>query len=312
MKNIQTTKKFSTKAASILIAVCVVFSILIPAVDAQSCTTCTCDWYDSGWIYLNDSRFQADEKMTSCVNLDYPFALMWSQQGGYHAWFNGNVPEGDYKIDMKIGYSHKTGTAPQTNETMRVYTGTNYNGLIPPSNYTDKANVPDFGDDIVDSYENIAGCLDVLSAIQPYSNVTGRTMHFPQNGDLAIQATGESLMLYAIRIYGCKKEEPQYPNLSINKEVRNITQGSSWSNSVNADPSDEVEFRITVSNTGNGDLTNVRAWDSLPYKLDYISGSTKVNGSYFSDGIISGGINLGDIGPNGEKTIVFKSKVLSE
>lgn len=100
--------------------------------------------------------------------------------------------------------------------------------------------------------------------------------------------------------------------LTITKLVRNITKGSSFSQLVSAEPGDEVEFSLEVRSTGTGTANNLRVWDNLPSRLDYVSSSTKVNGSYQGDGIIGSGIYIGDLAGGQSKVVQFKAQVASE
>lgn len=97
-------------------------------------------------------------------------------------------------------------------------------------------------------------------------------------------------------------------DVSIEKDVRNITDGTGWSNSVSANASDELEFRLRITSTGNSTLYNVRVRDSLPYQLDYSSGSVRVDGSYYSDDLFnSGGINIGSLSSGQTKDVTFRA-----
>ena len=98
-------------------------------------------------------------------------------------------------------------------------------------------------------------------------------------------------------------------SLIIEKLVRNITKNSSFSKSVTADPEDEVEFSLKIKSTGNVAANNVKVWDDLPSRLNYTPGSTTVDGSYYNDGIIQNGINIGSLAPGQSKTVKFKAKV---
>ncbi|MBU4284693.1 DUF11 domain-containing protein [Patescibacteria group bacterium] len=98
-------------------------------------------------------------------------------------------------------------------------------------------------------------------------------------------------------------------NIRINKLVRNITNGTGFYDSVNAKPGDEVEFSIDLSSIGNKEANNVKVWDTLPFGLTYISGSTTINGSYFGDGIVSNGIYIGTIVAGANKEVRFRTKV---
>lgn len=101
-------------------------------------------------------------------------------------------------------------------------------------------------------------------------------------------------------------------NLSISKTVQNLTQGSSISGSVNANPGDKVEFTLRVNSSSNSQtVNNVRVWDILPSGLTYVPGSTRVDGSWQNDGVVSGGINLGSLYQSQAKNIIFDATVNS-
>lgn len=102
---------------------------------------------------------------------------------------------------------------------------------------------------------------------------------------------------------------PTTPLLIIQKMVRNITQGSGEGDSTNANPIDTVEFSLRVSSIGTGAVANVVVRDALPAGLSYISGSTAIDGAPASDGIISTGLNLGDMSPGRTITVRFRATV---
>ena len=102
---------------------------------------------------------------------------------------------------------------------------------------------------------------------------------------------------------------PTY-NLAINKTVRNITNGSgSYADSVNAKNNDRVGFQIQIQNTGNATLNNVVVRDVLPSGLTYSSGTARLDGGTLSDGLISGGINIGSLSAGASKYILFEATV---
>ncbi|MBU2564190.1 DUF11 domain-containing protein, partial [Patescibacteria group bacterium] len=106
-----------------------------------------------------------------------------------------------------------------------------------------------------------------------------------------------------------KNDDPGNPSIDIEKQVRNVFSGTSFSETVNAEKNDEVEFSLEIRSTGNTVLVNVRVWDNLPSQLDYISGTTRVDGSYKGDGIIGSGIYIGDISVGSSKIVKFKARV---
>lgn len=102
---------------------------------------------------------------------------------------------------------------------------------------------------------------------------------------------------------------PTTPGLSINKVVRNITSSTGEQDLVAANPGDTVEFTIRVSSVGNTTVRNVRLTDSLPAGLSYVAGSTVVDGAAYGDGILSGGIMLGDLAAGRVVTVRFRATV---
>ena len=93
--------------------------------------------------------------------------------------------------------------------------------------------------------------------------------------------------------------------------VRNVSSNTSEVKSVNANINDTVEFVIRVSASNYQTANNVRVTDSLPYGLTYVPGSTTVDNSNYgySDGITSGGINLGSFYSGRMATIRFRATV---
>jgi uncharacterized repeat protein (TIGR01451 family) len=106
------------------------------------------------------------------------------------------------------------------------------------------------------------------------------------------------------------------PNIDIVKLVRNDTTGGSFSSSNTAKPGDVLEYKVTLTNTGNTRLTNVRAQDVLPSDVGYLGGTVKVwhnntelSGDY--NGIAGSGIALPDMNVGDVITITFKAKTSS-
>ncbi len=99
------------------------------------------------------------------------------------------------------------------------------------------------------------------------------------------------------------------PALTLQKLVRNITQGSGEGDSTNANPTDTVEFSLRVSSVGTGAVTNVTVRDTLPAGLSYVPGSTTIDGSPAADGIVASGLNLGDMSPGRTITVRFRATV---
>lgn len=61
-------------------------------------------------------------------------------------------------------------------------------------------------------------------------------------------------------------------NLSIQKDVRNVTAGGSFAASASGDPGDTLEYRLTVTNNG-GNATDVIVTDSVPEYTTLVPGA---------------------------------------
>lgn len=94
-------------------------------------------------------------------------------------------------------------------------------------------------------------------------------------------------------------------SLVVTKLVRNITLNqTSFTNSVDAQALDILEFRVTLRNQSNQAFTaTIR--DSLPHGLSYIPSTTYVNGVNITDGALSSFGVILDFKPQEEKIIKF-------
>ena len=102
-----------------------------------------------------------------------------------------------------------------------------------------------------------------------------------------------------------------YTYLSVSKLARNISQNSSFLNSVNANQGDMVEFSIDVYTNGSGNAPATYVKDILPGYLDFIEGSVKVDGYTSPDTLLSSGLYLGDLYQGSHKQIKFSAYVMS-
>ncbi len=90
--------------------------------------------------------------------------------------------------------------------------------------------------------------------------------------------------------------------------ARNITQGeTSWQNSINANPDDDIEFNIIITPTVNP-LNNVVVKSKISDKIGSVS-DIKVGSEAYSGGIDS--VNVGTIATGTSKVITFKAKINS-
>jgi len=107
--------------------------------------------------------------------------------------------------------------------------------------------------------------------------------------------------------YATPPPPPQTAALSIQKSVRNITQNGPDGQSAAANPSETVEFTLTVRSTGAGIAYGVTTRDTLPSGLIYQGGSTTVDGLSVPDGITAGGIQVGDMAPGRVVSVRFRA-----
>lgn len=96
-------------------------------------------------------------------------------------------------------------------------------------------------------------------------------------------------------------------SLSVSKLVRNATKGTSFLDSVFADPGDIVSFQIELT-VFDQPAQNVILFDSLPSRFVFQSNSLKVDGVSVSGNILSG-LNLGNLLVNQKKTVTFDAQV---
>lgn len=123
-----------------------------------------------------------------------------------------------------------------------------------------------------------------------------------QSADCSVHVIGQ----------GYPTPTPYYGYLNISKTVRNVSAGSGEMESVSASPNDTVEFILRVSTGSSGTVNNVRVSDSLPYNMQYMSGTTTVDGVSYSDGIVSAGIYLGTFQPWRSATVRFQARLYGD
>lgn len=98
--------------------------------------------------------------------------------------------------------------------------------------------------------------------------------------------------------------------LSISQTGRNVSRGeSTWAEIANAYPGESMQFKITVTNTGNTVMKNVVVKDTLSTSFNY-SGGLTVDGITKTDSVISG-INIGEVLIGQTRTIIFDARIAS-
>ncbi len=71
--------------------------------------------------------------------------------------------------------------------------------------------------------------------------------------------------------------------LSLSKQVRNITQASAFANSAGGKPNDILEYCITYRNMGTNPISNVIVSDPVPFFTDYVVNNLRLNGTLLTD-----------------------------
>jgi hypothetical protein len=107
--------------------------------------------------------------------------------------------------------------------------------------------------------------------------------------------------------------EEEVQLLSIEKWVRNVSRGDKeWrKDQIEAQPSDEVEFKIEISSLGDEIVRDISVKDSLPIELIY-QNNLKVDGREDIRDVTEEEINVGDLSTGKTRTLVFSAKVKSE
>lgn len=105
-------------------------------------------------------------------------------------------------------------------------------------------------------------------------------------------------------------EDPEEADFTVAKTVRKAGD-TEWVENVSANIGETVEFKVAYTNTGDVAAKNVTLVDTLPANLEYVAGSTKLNGeTTLEDGITGDGINIGDFEAGKTVYVAFQAKVV--
>ena len=95
---------------------------------------------------------------------------------------------------------------------------------------------------------------------------------------------------------------------TIDKKVKDANGNYVESTTLKA--GETAHYRIEFKNTGDNELKNVVLKDTLPSKMTYVKGSTKIGSTAAGDGIVSGeGLNIGNVAAGKSVYIYFDAKV---
>lgn len=102
----------------------------------------------------------------------------------------------------------------------------------------------------------------------------------------------------------------ELPDLSVSKKGRNLTRGSNWSDRVEAEPGDRLEFLIEVS-AGNDEVNGITLRDEIPSQV------TSCQNRRIDDGFVCNsctcqelrqGISLGWLDPRETRRVIYEAK----
>jgi uncharacterized repeat protein (TIGR01451 family) len=96
--------------------------------------------------------------------------------------------------------------------------------------------------------------------------------------------------------------------LTINKLVRNLSDGKPFADSISAKPNDVVSFYVNIT-AGNSAVQNVIVKDVIPAGLTMRTNTLKIDGATLN-GDMTAGINIGSLSANQSRTITFDADIL--
>lgn len=104
-------------------------------------------------------------------------------------------------------------------------------------------------------------------------------------------------------------EQQVQPRLEIIKQVA-PQHGTTFADTIDANPSDIVTFKITVT-ARNGDVAGTVIRDIVPTGLIYQQNTTRVNNAAIADntGFVAGGYEFGNLAKDQSVTVIFQAQI---
>ncbi len=150
-----------------------------------------------------------------------------------------------------------------------------------------------------------------------YSNFVTRYYNYANyavNRNVTV-TSGYQTVTCGVTVYGNSYVTPTptpapYAHMTIAETGRNVTRGQSGEYAiVSARGGDTLDLIIRVRSTNGSSLYNAYVTDQLPAGLNYISGSTTLNGTVVADGVTSTGIYIGTVSPYSASVVKFSVRV---
>lgn len=113
--------------------------------------------------------------------------------------------------------------------------------------------------------------------------------------------------------------ETENDDFTVEKQVHKLGE-KKWAKNISGlKAGDKVEYRIAYRNTSSHAVKNVMIKDIMPANMAYVPGttalynaSTKGTWKTVKDGVVAGGINIGDYNPNGNAYLRFTAQVVDK
>ncbi|MDQ5913811.1 MAG: hypothetical protein QG623_430 [Patescibacteria group bacterium] len=113
-----------------------------------------------------------------------------------------------------------------------------------------------------------------------------------------------------IRVKVIAEPEPEVPNFTIKKYV-NGEDAQDNATAVKVKAGEQFDYRVDVTNTGDTELKNVKAWDTLPTGVSYVDNTLKLEGTTVTNDEdffnANKGINIPSIAKGAKKSFTFKA-----
>lgn len=130
------------------------------------------------------------------------------------------------------------------------------------------------------------------------------------NNELAIgslKACFEYSRFYRFRVKVVTATSSQ---LSLTKEVRNLTANRAFAKTDTAQQNEILEYRIKLASANSTAITNATLTDTLNSQLELVTNSLSVNGQYTGTSLTSGGLKFATLNQTGVE-VKYQTKVLS-
>lgn len=109
------------------------------------------------------------------------------------------------------------------------------------------------------------------------------------------------------------------PGFTLQTSVRPAgTKGKNWTDNLDVNIGDEIEYQILYKNTSDEDQYDVMLRDVLPEGVEYIPGTTRLWNEHATeatidqDDLVTDGINIGAYGPGANGYVRFNAKIVDK